>query len=293
MPNGDVYATYSIYPYILHRFNAATGVWTSHDLRYGEVTVAIPESLELVDGASPRVLAVGFSQILRRGNDLYSGSFDPSTGTVNGWPASSPINSDDSWGYSIYTSLTLRDGTVMLGTTGAQRFLEDSDTTAKWMPGFVRLYNGAGTTRTVITSSPAPRNASPGETVEFSVAAVGYGQLRYEWLKDGTAINATANPSAGTATLTLTNVSPADAAAYSCRVFNICNLQATSAAVWLTLDSPSCLGDYNQDGGVDGSDLEAFFVDWEAGNAAADVNEDGGVEGADLEVFFTRWEAGC
>ena len=54
-----------------------------------------------------------------------------------------------------------------------------------------------------------------------------------------------------------------------------------------------CVGDYNQDGGVDGSDVEAFFADWENGNGAADLNQDGGVDGADVEFFFAAWEAGC
>lgn len=56
---------------------------------------------------------------------------------------------------------------------------------------------------------------------------------------------------------------------------------------------PLCIGDYNQDGGIDGSDVEGFFADWEAGNAAADVNQDGGIDGSDVELFFERWEAGC
>lgn len=53
-----------------------------------------------------------------------------------------------------------------------------------------------------------------------------------------------------------------------------------------------CIADYNEDGGVDGADVEAFFLDWEAGDANADVNEDGGVDGADVEVFFIAWEEG-
>ncbi|MBX3383335.1 MAG: hypothetical protein KF864_07480 [Phycisphaeraceae bacterium] len=53
-----------------------------------------------------------------------------------------------------------------------------------------------------------------------------------------------------------------------------------------------CVADYNQDGGVDGQDVEAFFLDWELGESAADVNEDGGVDGQDVEYFFTRWESG-
>lgn len=55
----------------------------------------------------------------------------------------------------------------------------------------------------------------------------------------------------------------------------------------------ACSGDFNQDGGVDGSDVDAFFTAWESGEFAADLNEDGGVDGGDVETFFARWEAGC
>jgi hypothetical protein len=54
-----------------------------------------------------------------------------------------------------------------------------------------------------------------------------------------------------------------------------------------------CIGDYNADGGVDGSDVSAFFADWESGTSAADVNQDGGIDGSDVDVFFEHWEAGC
>ncbi|MBX3408516.1 MAG: hypothetical protein KF859_01350 [Phycisphaeraceae bacterium] len=54
----------------------------------------------------------------------------------------------------------------------------------------------------------------------------------------------------------------------------------------------ACFADFNQDGGVDGSDVEAFFTAWEAGSGSADVNFDGGVDGADVETFFLLWEAG-
>lgn len=55
---------------------------------------------------------------------------------------------------------------------------------------------------------------------------------------------------------------------------------------------PVCAADFNEDGGVDGSDVEAFFVEWVMGEACADVNEDGGVDGSDVEAFFLLWEAG-
>jgi hypothetical protein len=53
-----------------------------------------------------------------------------------------------------------------------------------------------------------------------------------------------------------------------------------------------CAADYNQDGGVDGADVDAFFSDWEQGLTCADVNEDGGIDGADVDFFFNVWEDG-
>jgi len=53
-----------------------------------------------------------------------------------------------------------------------------------------------------------------------------------------------------------------------------------------------CPADYDENGGVDGADVEAFFGDWTDGLAAADTNRDGGVDGADVETFFSAWEEG-
>lgn len=55
---------------------------------------------------------------------------------------------------------------------------------------------------------------------------------------------------------------------------------------------PSCAADYDQDGGVTGADLAAFFADYESGAACADVDEDGGVTGGDIGAFFASFEAG-
>jgi WD40 repeat protein len=59
-----------------------------------------------------------------------------------------------------------------------------------------------------------------------------------------------------------------------------------------TPQSVFCIADFNGDGGVDGQDVEAFFLAWEVGNSSADVNQDGGVDGQDVEVFFLAWESG-
>jgi hypothetical protein len=56
---------------------------------------------------------------------------------------------------------------------------------------------------------------------------------------------------------------------------------------------PPCLADITRDGGVDGSDVNAFFAAWEIGEASSDLNGDGAVDGQDVHEFFSHWEAGC
>jgi len=43
---------------------------------------------------------------------------------------------------------------------------------------------------------------------------------------------------------------------------------------------------------VDGADVQAFFLDWEASLTCADSNEDGGVDAMDVATFFAEWQAG-
>jgi hypothetical protein len=55
-----------------------------------------------------------------------------------------------------------------------------------------------------------------------------------------------------------------------------------------------CPADFNQDGGIDGSDVSDFFAAWETSTGLSDVNGDGGVDGADVARFFEAWEfASC
>ncbi|MBL9000105.1 MAG: hypothetical protein JNK25_03075 [Phycisphaerae bacterium] len=60
----------------------------------------------------------------------------------------------------------------------------------------------------------------------------------------------------------------------------------------LEAEGTPCPADFNQDGGVDGADVEAFYQAWEAAEPSADVNQDGGIDGGDVETFFAAWEAG-
>jgi len=57
-------------------------------------------------------------------------------------------------------------------------------------------------------------------------------------------------------------------------------------------DPVLCIADQNCDGGVDGSDIEPFFIKFAAANPSADVNNDGGVDGSDVEAFSVAWAIG-
>lgn len=52
---------------------------------------------------------------------------------------------------------------------------------------------------------------------------------------------------------------------------------------------PSRVADYDDSGGVDGSDVHAFLTDWAIAAPCADVNLDGGGEGQDVELWFISW----
>jgi hypothetical protein len=70
----------------------------------------------------------------------------------------------------------------------------------------------------------------------------------------------------------------------------VCDLSAVRA--FRSERTAPCPADFNQDGGVDGQDIEAFFRTWEDGLTEADVNQDGGIDGSDVETFMVAWEAG-
>ncbi len=66
-----------------------------------------------------------------------------------------------------------------------------------------------------------------------------------------------------------------------------------NTVVTFTIEAAPCPADFNQDGGIDGVDVEAFFIAWQAAEPEADINTDGGVDGGDVETFFLLWSAGA
>ena len=72
----------------------------------------------------------------------------------------------------------------------------------------------------VVVQSPASATAAIGATVNFAVTATGRGPLEYLWRKDGYDLPGDRPYIVDAPTLTLQNVTDADAGQYSCRVLN-------------------------------------------------------------------------
>ncbi len=66
---------------------------------------------------------------------------------------------------------------------------------------------------------------------------------------------------------------------------------AVGLRVEVTPVGGGCPADWDGSGGVDGDDIGAFFIDWQAGDA--DIDQSGGTDGDDITVFFEHWQAGC
>ncbi len=165
----------------------------------------------------------------------------------------------------------------------------------------------------VVALQPQPLAIYVGQTLNLACTpANGYANVSVQWQRNG--VNITngpggaspgggsvtgssgplASPTNGTpTTLTIANAQASDSGQYTTVFTNTCgSVTSTAATVTVTPEPLPCPADYNQDGGVDGADIEAFFIAWVAGDARADVNEDGGVDGSDVDAFFVVWGAG-
>lgn len=149
-----------------------------------------------------------------------------------------------------------------------------------------------------ITASPASVSACIGDVANFAVSTGTNGPLAFSWTRDGVVLDDGVTPwgsqvsGAGTGAMQISGAALEDAGTYVCTVTNPCGSAASADAVLSVRDCSFCPADFNQDGGVDGGDVEAFFVAWQSGDASSDVNLDGGIDGADVETFFRAWEAG-
>jgi hypothetical protein len=142
----------------------------------------------------------------------------------------------------------------------------------------------------IITQQPQGGRFVGGYVVTLSATVVNTGSATYRWRKNGANLfNSATFAGVTTPTLSIHTRDPNDSGAYALISVNACGSVTSDVAIV----DVRCLSDFNEDGGVDGSDVVEFFIAWEQGLATADSNQDGGIDGGDVSAFFDRWEAGC
>lgn len=195
-------------------------------------------------------------------------------------------------------------GATLVGTTSDLSFRDASAPSGLQLYYFVDAgnfcgrssFNAPGIGRVGFTPNilrqPSDTTAEAGGTVRLVSWAEG--DSTYSWTLDGAPLSDIPGRISGTTSteLTISNATPADAGAYRLVAVTPCGTVTSNRAVVTVKGGSPCPADFNNDGGVDGGDVQAFFSAWESGDPSADVSLDGGVDGGDLEVFFVAWIAG-
>ncbi|WP_158277465.1 immunoglobulin domain-containing protein [Opitutus sp. ER46] len=146
-------------------------------------------------------------------------------------------------GNSSATTATLTLATVAVGDGGSYDVVVTNAAGSATSAAATLTVNPAPTAPT-ITTDPQSQTVSVGGNVTFTVVATGTAPLSYQWRKGGTDIS-----TATTDTLTLTNVTLADAGSYDVVVSNGVSPAATSAVAILTVNRlPSVLAAWDFNG---------------------------------------------
>lgn len=162
----------------------------------------------------------------------------------------------------------------------------------------------------IATTSPACGR----DTAEFTVPNAGSGPFTFQWqIEDAPDSDTWSDLTPGFYEGLGTVLTPterslgirkprflASGTRFRCIITNPCDTIATAPAAMAVLDQteeacgncPICEADFDDNGGIDGGDLAAFFIAFEEGALCADVDRNGGVDGGDLATFFTLFEAG-
>jgi len=135
----------------------------------------------------------------------------------------------------------------------------------------VFLNTGSGFPPPVITQQPASQIVQAGQNAAIAITANDFGNtLTYQWRKNGVAITDGGNILGATSpTLSFMPALVGDFATYDVQVTSPLDCtggtQVITSAVGILGVTPECTADFNMDGGVDGSDVEAFFDRWVTG----------------------------
>jgi hypothetical protein len=207
--------------------------------------------------------------------------------------------------YRVYRSTSASSsGATLVATVIDPEYRDSSAPSGVLLYYFVDASNGCG--RSTLSSPDTGRRGStanfrlqPNDTTVDAGATVrlfswAEGNSTYRWMMGDAPLSDIPGRISGATSseLTISNVTPADAGAYSLVAVTPCGSITSRQAIVTVNGGVPCPADFNQDGGVDGADVEDFFSAWESGEPAADVNVDGGIDGSDIEVFFVAWSAG-
>ena len=151
-----------------------------------------------------------------------------------------------------------------------------------------------------INFGAAPSNLTrcEGENASFVAnASSGSNALTYTWLKGGSPVVASPRISGlGTSTLSIANLVAADAGQYSCQISSVCGSGTTAAATLaVNVCGPVCNDlDFNNDGNIDPSDVDAYFSVLGEGPCTGgvtcdglDFNNDGNIDPSDVDAYFS------
>ena len=136
--------------------------------------------------------------------------------------------------------------------------------------------------------SPTSVAATCGQVAVFEAkVATGYGDLSYQWRRDGIPLDVTTNPSATTPRLMIA-VARDTVGSYDCIAINSCSYGVSEPAA-LTM----CLADLDCNGLLNNDDVDAFMGAFEVGSPSADFNSDGFLTFEDFDAFVSAFESGC
>lgn len=144
------------------------------------------------------------------------------------------------------------------------------------------------------TVMPDYAGVCPGGTATVTAKAVGTGPFTYKWRKNGKDIDSTANPSALTAVLSLSNADATTVGNYDCVVENGCGTHVTAVVPFIL-----CIADFNCDGTVDDLDFQDFSGQYNILDCAdpsmpagcpSDLNRDGIVDDLDFQAFVPAYD---
>lgn len=151
-------------------------------------------------------------------------------------------------------SIGIMDPALSGGQTFFPNYFRPSDLAVFDAIGWNDVPGGGGCTGVAITTQPQSTSACAGATVVFEVETSGTAPT-YEWRKNFIVIPGETGP-----TLTLTNVSAADAASYTVTVNNLCSSPVLSSAATLTIKAATGISDQPDSQIVEVGDPVSFTV---------------------------------